>query len=216
MKKLVKVITLVLLATSFFAAVPAMCDNVSANELEKALLKYVLSYEALRKAKQTPSQQSKIPMFKKNYDEAYSSYLKLLHDAELYDPSDEEKVNDPAGEYNSTIEAKGGYKQQWQTVDTSSYREKVNTAVMNGKEPSQVVDVVKNQIPSKGFSKNTKQIEEEKKAASTNPDDNPTDNPTENPDGNSDEGTQTFEDPTTGAGETPDGGNEIQEVGAGS
>ena len=125
----------------------------TAKNLEKALMKYVLSYEALQKAKTTPSQQSKVPAYKKNYDEAYSKYLQLLYAAELYDPSDEEKVNNPAGEYNEKAKSKGKKAQKWKTVDTSKYREKVAAAVEEGKEPEQVVQVVDKQIKKKGYSK---------------------------------------------------------------
>ena len=125
----------------------------TANNLEKALMKYVLTYEAYQKAKLTPSQQSNLPEFKKKYDEAYSTYLILLEKADLYDPDDEEKPNDPAGLYNDKVVAQGKDYQLWETVDTSAVREKISEAVGNGKDPDSVTDLVNDQIPENGYSK---------------------------------------------------------------
>ena len=116
-------------------------------------MKYILSYEALQKARQTPSQQSQLPTFRKNYDEAYSQYLVLLEKDNLYDPTDDEKPNDPAGLYNEKIIANGGDVQLWETVDTSAEREKVFEAVQNGNDPDKVLEVVEAQIPEEGYSK---------------------------------------------------------------
>ena len=154
MKSAINLIAIYILANLCLLSTPAFCEEaVSANDLEKALMRYILSYEALQKARQTPSQQSQLPTFRKNYDEAYSQYLVLLEKDDLYNPTDENKPNDPAGLYNQKMGTNEENFQLWETVDTSSEREKVSEAVENGNNPDDVLEVVEAQIPEQGYSK---------------------------------------------------------------
>ena len=91
MKNLIKKTALILLASAAVSVAPVMAEEISSFQLEKALMKYVLTYEAYQKAKQSPNKEirANLPKYVRLYREAYAQYLELLRKAELYDPADE-------------------------------------------------------------------------------------------------------------------------------
>ena len=105
MKNLIKKTALILLASAAVSVAPVMAEEVSSFQLEKALMKYVLTYEAYQKAKQSPNKEirANLPKYVRLYREAYAQYLELLRKAELYDPADESMENDPAGNFNKRL-----------------------------------------------------------------------------------------------------------------
>ena len=164
MKKIIKTAALILLASAAVSVAPVMAEEVSSYDLEKALMKYVLTYEAYQKAKQSPNKEvrAKLPKYVRLYREAYAQYLELLRKAELYDPSDENKNNDPAGNFNKTRPSKQQVK--WGAVKSGSQREQVKKVVENGGDPDEVCVVVKQNLPKKKIGK-TQQEEDDEKAA---------------------------------------------------
>ena len=164
MKKIIKTAALILLASASVSVAPVIAEEVSSYELEKALMKYVLTYEAYQKAKQSKNKEvrAKLPKYVRLYREAYAQYLELLREAELYDPSDEKKENDPAGNYNKGKPSKQQVK--WGAVKSGSQREQVKKVVENGGDPDEVCVVVKQNLPKKKIAK-TQQEEDDEAAA---------------------------------------------------
>ena len=164
MKKIIKTAALILLASASVSVAPVIAEEVSSYELEKALMKYVLTYEAYQKAKQSKNKEvrTKLPKYVRLYREAYAQYLELLREAELYDPSDEKKENDPAGNYNKGKPSKQQVK--WGAVKSGSQREQVKKVVENGGDPDEVCVVVKQNLPKKKIAK-TQQEEDDEAAA---------------------------------------------------
>ena len=165
MKKIIKTAALILLASASVSVAPVMAEEVSSYDLEKALMKYVLTYEAYQKAKQSPNKEvrAKLPKYVRLYREAYAQYLELLREAELYDPSDENKNNDPAGNFNKDKPKRQQVK--WGAVKSGSQREQVKKVVENGGDPDEVCVVVKQNLPKKKIAKTEEEEEQEKAAA---------------------------------------------------
>ncbi len=165
MKKLIRTAALILLASASLSVAPVMANEVSSYELEKALMKYVLTYEAYQKAKQSPNKEvrANLPKYIRLYREAYAQYLELLRESELYDPSDENKKNDPAGNFNAGRPAK--QQVRWGAVKSGSQREQVKKVVENGGNPDEVCVVVKQNLPKKKIAKTEQEIEDEQKEA---------------------------------------------------
>lgn len=152
MKNIIRKVALALIASSCVCVAPIMAQDVSSYQLEKALMKYVLTYEAYQKAKQSTNKEvrANLPKYIRLYREAYAQYLELLRQAELYDPKD--KDNDPAGNYNRREQSHGRKKQNWKPVKSASQREQVKRVVENGGNPDDVYVVVKQNLPTKAFS----------------------------------------------------------------
>ncbi|MBR4329987.1 MAG: hypothetical protein IKO19_10875 [Candidatus Riflebacteria bacterium] len=165
MKKLIRTAALILLASASVSVAPVMANEVSSYELEKALMKYVLTYEAYQKAKQSPNKEvrANLPKYIRLYREAYAQYLELLRESELYDPSDENKENDPAGNFNKGRPSK--QQVRWGAVKSGSQREQVKKVVENGGNPDEVCVVVKQNLPKKKIAKTEQEIEDEQKEA---------------------------------------------------
>ena len=165
MKNIIRKAALVLLASAAVSVAPVMAEEVSSYQLEKALMKYVLTYEAYQNAKQSSNKEvrANLPKYVRLYREAYAQYLELLREAELYDPSDDKKENDPAGNFNKKRPDKQQVK--WSPVKNGSQREQVKKVIQNGGDPDDVFVVVKQNLPKKPISKTKQQIEEEEKAA---------------------------------------------------
>ena len=181
MKNIIRKAALVLLASAAVSVAPVMAEEISSYQLEKALMKYVLTYEAYQNAKQSKNKEirANLPKYIRLYREAYAQYLELLREAELYDPSDENKQNDPAGNYNSKKEGK--QKVRWGAVKSGSQREQVKKVVQNGGDPDDVFVVVKQNLPKKKISKTEQEHEDEAKQNADSSDNSENDNtPTDN------------------------------------
>ena len=168
MKNIIRRAALAILASSCVCVAPLMAQQeVSSHDLEKALMKYVLTYEAYNKAKQSTNKdvRANLPKYIRLYREAYAQYLELLRQAELYDPADKEKDNDPAGNFNRRQQSRGKSKQVWQPVNSSTQRAQVKKVIENGGSPDDVFACVKQNLPEKPISKSEEQILREALAA---------------------------------------------------
>ena len=152
MKNIIRKVALALIASSCVCVAPIMAQDVSSYQLEKALMKYVLTYEAYQKAKQSTNKEvrANLPKYIRLYREAYAQYLELLRQAELYDPKD--KDNDPVGNFNRKEQSHGRKKRNFKPVKSGSQREQVKRVVENGGNPDDVYLVVKQNLPSKSYS----------------------------------------------------------------
>jgi len=161
MKNLIKKTALILLASATVSVAPVMAEEISSYKLEKALMKYVLTYEAYQKAKQSSNKEvrANLPKYVRLYREAYAQYLQLLREAELYDPSNEKMENDPAGNYNRKVPEK--QQIEWTAVNSGSQRAQVKKVVENGGNPDDVFVVVKNNLPEKSYHKTREEKEKE-------------------------------------------------------
>lgn len=153
MRKVAKTIIMALSLTIAMFPITTFGEEVKPVEYEKALMRYVLSYEALQNAKQDPEQSSKLPKLYKKYRENYSKYIKLLHDEELYNPEDEKSENDPGGNYNKKKGNDHLPQRQWASVNTKTARENVKTQIKNGGDiDSSIESTTSSSVPARGHS----------------------------------------------------------------
>ena len=103
------------------------------------IMKYVLAYEALQKAKLDPNKKSELPKYVRKYRESYAQYLELMRKNDLYNLQDEQFVNDPEGNFNSTIEERGMPQQKFEAFDTSSARQQISQKVERGEDVDSAV-----------------------------------------------------------------------------
>ena len=163
MKNIIRRVALAVIASSCVCIAPIMAQDVTAYDLEKALMKYVLTYEAYQKAKDSTNKEirANLPKYIRLYREAYAQYLELLRQAELYDPTDDQKDNDPAGNFNKKQKSYGRSKQVWKPVKSGSQREQVRKVIENGGTPDDVFIAVKNNLPKESYSKTEEQEKQE-------------------------------------------------------
>ena len=153
MRKLIKKVALSVLATAVFVPVSAYSEATPA-QYEKALMKYVLSYEALQKAKEDPSKASELPKFLKKYRQSYSEYINLMQENDLYNPADKDKKNDPAGNFNRKRKKQNKPKQKWKKVNTAAPRQNVRQKIDMGLEPDEAVNTAAAEaVPKQGLSR---------------------------------------------------------------
>ena len=153
MKKIIPKVALAVLISSCFAITPSYSHDVDAIVYEKALMKYVLAYEALQKAKLDPNKKSELPKYVRKYRESYAQYLELMRKNDLYNLQDEQFVNDPDGNFNSTMEERGMPQQKFEAFDTSSARQQISQKVKRGEDVDSAVEcATTNSVPKKGYS----------------------------------------------------------------
>ena len=135
---------------------PGFCQNketTSSKVYEQALMKYVLAYEAFQQAKTDPNKKSQLPLYIRKYRESYAQYLQLMRDNNLYDPTDDEKLNDPVGNFNKLRKDKNKPKKKFKPVDTSKARQEVRQKVDNNEDPEDIVEeTTANTVPEEGYS----------------------------------------------------------------
>jgi hypothetical protein len=142
------------LISSIISTVPIYADASTALSLEKAQMKYILSYQALQKAKKTPNQLENLAKYVKNYREAYAQYLQLLDDNGLYKPT--EKDLNPADDFNDQEFNSTRNWQDWETINPNDYIESVNDLVEKGESPDAVIETVMSKIPEDTYSEEIK------------------------------------------------------------
>lgn len=152
--KIIPKVALAVLISSCFSIAPSYSHEVNAVVYEKALMKYVLAYEALQKAKLDPNKKSQLPNYVRKYRESYAQYLELMRKNELYNLDDDQFVNDPEGNFNSTIEERGMPQQKFEAYDTSSARQQISQQVERGEDVDSAVEsATTKSVPNKGYSK---------------------------------------------------------------
>ena len=153
MRKLSKTIMMAISFSVAMSPLASFCEEIKPVEYEKALMRYVLSYEALQSAKQDPEQSSKLPKLYKKYRQSYSEYLKLLHDEELYTPENEKSENNPSGNYNKMKGDKHLPQRKWASVNTKNARENVKNQIKNGDDiDCSIENTTSSYVPSRGHS----------------------------------------------------------------
>lgn len=161
MKKLLLIIGL------FFILInQAFCEEIPFFTLEKALMKYILSYQAYKKARQSSSKEirANIPKFTKLYRESYAQYQDLLQKAKVYNP---QKIdNNPAWLYNRNEIKKGELPILWKNYNAKKERSEVRAAVRLGIDAVKIT--VKNNIPKQPLSS---RIPKEESSSDDNDDD---------------------------------------------
>ena len=154
MKIIIPKVALAVLISSCFTIAPSYCHEVNAVVYEKALMKYVLAYEALQKAKQDSTKRSELPKYIRKYRESYAQYLELMRKNELYNLDDDQFINDPEKNFNETIEERGMPQQKFEAFDTSSARQQVSQKVEKGEDVDSAVECeTTKSVPKKGYSR---------------------------------------------------------------
>ena len=102
MKQVIKKLALPLilsvgLSTNVYASKPESYD------LQVALMKYVVAYQAYVKAKYStdPAERNSATSLGKFYKSCYAKYQQLLREKDLYHPENKKEKNDPAGNFNN-------------------------------------------------------------------------------------------------------------------
>lgn len=134
---------------------PGFCQKqeTSSKVYEQALMKYVLAYEAFQQAKTDPNKKAKLPLYIRKYRESYAQYLQLMRENNLYDPTDDEKLNDPVGNFNQLRKDNKKPKKKFKPVDTSKARQEVRKKVDNDEDPEDIVEeTAANSVPEEGYS----------------------------------------------------------------
>ena len=90
-------------------------------DLQVALMKYVVAYQAYVKAKYSsdPAERNSAASLGKFYKTCYAKYQQMLREEDLYHPEDKREKNDPAGNYNN----KATKPQTWHTIHTQKIEE---------------------------------------------------------------------------------------------
>lgn len=155
MRKVVKNVALAVLASAFISSLPSYADADKALALEQAQLKYIISYQALQKAKQSTNTETKsnLAKFVKYYREAYAQYLQLLKNNELYNPT--EKDFNPADEFNEREFNNNRIYHDWNSADPYEFDNTIKNLVDNGKTPDAVVKTVMDSLPDDFYSEET-------------------------------------------------------------
>jgi hypothetical protein len=101
-------------------------------ELEKAVMEYMLAFEAYRTARRSkdPNIRGNLVKLMQDYRNSYAKFLEMLRTDKLYKPG---KPKDPAGWYEKT--------------DAKALRAQVKEMVRNGSTPSQVKAFIQGKLP---------------------------------------------------------------------
>ena len=129
------------------------------HQLESALMKYILTYEAYLDAKQSDNIEVRKDLAKyvKAYRESYAQYLALLHDSDLYEPT--KKSNDPAGHFNKKQREKGRDPQLWAAVNCKEERERIKQLIKEGKSIDEIMQAVEQELPATTLSSTPEESE---------------------------------------------------------
>jgi len=115
-------------------------------ELEKAVMEYMLAFEAYRTARRSkdPNIRGNLVKLMQDYRNSYAKFLEMLRTDKLYKPG---KPKDPAGWYDEKHKKTKGYKRQWKKTDAKALRAQVKEMVRNGSTPSQVKAFIQGKLP---------------------------------------------------------------------
>ena len=153
MNKLTKKIVISIFAFALVIPLAAYSQQSSTGVYERALMRYVLSYEALIQAKEDPNKSEMLPQYITNYRRAYFEYILCLKDNGLYEPDNENVNNDPAGNLNKQLSNNGNAERFFKNVNTHDALEQLNCNLRSGQDISNAINNTTNsKVPEKGHS----------------------------------------------------------------
>jgi len=116
-------------------------------ELERAVMEYMLAFEAYTTARKSkdPQVRSRLVKLMQEYRNAYARFLEMLREDKLYQPN---KPKDPAGWYDEKHKKVKGYKRNWKKTDAKELRAEVKEMVKNGATPEEVKAFIQAQLPT--------------------------------------------------------------------
>jgi len=116
-------------------------------ELERAVMEYMLAFEAYTTARKSkdPQVRSRLVKLMQEYRNSYARFLEMLREDKLYRPN---KPKDPAGWYDEKHKKVKGYKRNWKKTDAKELRAEVKEMVKNGASPEEIKAFIKAKLPT--------------------------------------------------------------------
>jgi len=116
-------------------------------ELERAVMQYMLAFEAYTTARRSkdPKIRERLVKLMQEYRNAYARFLEMLREDKLYVPN---KPKDPAGWYDEKHKKIKGYKREWKKTDAKELRAEVKEMVKNGASPEEVKAFIEAKLPT--------------------------------------------------------------------
>lgn len=115
-------------------------------QVERAVAKYVLAFEAYNEAKKSenPDVRARTAEYLRNYRESYAEFLKMMRNDNLYDPK---MPKDPAGDYNRKhLEVKND-EREWSGDGLKNVSEYVKKEISAGGDPKIVASYIEDVLP---------------------------------------------------------------------
>lgn len=115
-------------------------------QVERAVAKYVLAFEAYNEAKKSedPAIRAKTAEYLKNYRETYAEFLKMMRNDNLYDPKMPKNM---AGDYNRKHLEVKNEEREWGGEGLKSVSEYVKNQISNGGDPKIVASYIEDMLP---------------------------------------------------------------------
>lgn len=115
-------------------------------QVERAVAKYVLAFEAYNEAKKSenPDVRARTAEYLRNYRESYAEFLKMMRNDNLYDPK---MPKDPAGDYNRKhLEVKND-EREWSGDGLKNVSKYVKKEISAGGDPKIVASYIEDVLP---------------------------------------------------------------------
>jgi hypothetical protein len=116
-------------------------------ELERAVMQYMLAFEAYTEARRSkdPNVRGRLVKLMQEYRNSYARFLEMLREDKLYRPN---KPKDPAGWYDEKHKKVKGYKRNWKKTDAKELRAEVKEMVKNGASPEEIKAFIQAKLPT--------------------------------------------------------------------
>lgn len=115
-------------------------------QVERAVAKYVLAFEAYNEAKKSenPDVRARTAEYLRNYRESYAEFLKMMRNDNLYDPK---MPKDMAGDYNRKhLEVKND-EREWSGDGLKNVSKYVKKEISAGGDPKIVASYIEDVLP---------------------------------------------------------------------
>lgn len=115
-------------------------------QVERAVAKYVLAFEAYNEAKKSenPDVRARTAEYLRNYRESYAEFLKMMRNDNLYDPK---MPKDMAGDYNRKHFEVKNEEREWSGDGLKNVSEYVKKEISAGGDPKMVATYIEDVLP---------------------------------------------------------------------
>lgn len=115
-------------------------------QVERAVAKYVLAFEAYNEAKKSenPDVRARTAEHLRNYRESYAEFLKMMRNDNLYDPK---MPKDMAGDYNRKHFEVKNEEREWSGDGLKNVSDYVKKEISAGGDPKMVASYIEDVLP---------------------------------------------------------------------
>lgn len=115
-------------------------------QVERAVAKYVLAFEAYNEAKKSenPDVRARTAEYLRNYRESYAEFLKMMRNDNLYDPK---MPKDMAGDYNRKHFEVKNEEREWSGDGLKNVSDYVKKEISAGGDPKMVASYIEDVLP---------------------------------------------------------------------